>query len=172
MSGSEPPGHSTDARGVPDAGVAGVEAAGASASAAGGGLALAAAERAVLLELLETLGERESKIGEALYPAFFARRPDACPLFGVHALAEREEMVRETFRSLLALAEGQPWLAGNLAALGKSHAEYGVTGDMYPDFVEVLVEVAAADLERGRQAVLAEALSRITDAMRQAGDGG
>jgi hypothetical protein len=157
-------------RRAPDAGTD--AASGTPACAVVGALVLAAAERAVLLELLETLCERESKIGETLYPAFFARRPDARPLFGVHALAEREEMLRETFRSLLALAEGQPWLAGNLAALGKSHAEYGVTGDMYPDFVDVLVEVAASDLEPRRQAVLAEALSRITDAMRRAGDGG
>ena len=125
----------------------------------------------LLLDLLDVLSAREAKIAEALYPAFFARRSDARPLFGEHALAEREEMVRETFRSLLALTEGQPWLAANLEALGRSHAEYGVTGDMYPDFVEVFVEVAAADLAPERRAVLGDGLSRIADAMRRAGDG-
>lgn len=124
----------------------------------------------LLFEVLDTLAARESKICEALYPAFFARRPDAVPLFGVHALAEREEMLRETLRSLLALAEGEAFLAGNLAALGRSHSEYGVTADMYPDFVDVFVEVAGADLGAEPQARLRAALDEITQAMRRAGD--
>ena len=56
-----------------------------------------------LLEVLETLAAQEGKITEAIYPLFFERRPDARPLFGVHALAEREEMIRETS------TEESPW---------------------------------------------------------------
>lgn len=133
-------------------------------------LGLEPSESIVLLEVLESLAAQEGKITEALYPLFFERRPDARPLFGVHALAEREEMIRETLRSLLALADGERWLADNLAALGRSHFEYGVTGDMYGDFVDVFVEVAAPGLDDARREVLRSGLARIADSMRRAGD--
>lgn len=131
---------------------------------------LDASEGLELLDLLETLAAREAKITEALYPLFFERRPDVVPLFGVHALAEREEMIRETLRSLLALAEGEHFLHANLEALGRSHFEYGVTGDMYGDFVDVFVDVAGADLDDARREVLRQGLAWITDSMRRAGD--
>ncbi len=133
-------------------------------------MGLESSESLALLEALETLAAREGKITEAIYPLFFDRRPDARPLFGVHALAEREEMIRETLRSLLALAEGESWLAGNLEALGRSHFEYGVTGDMYGDFVDAFVEVSAPGLDDARREVLRRGLSRIADSMRRAGD--
>lgn len=140
---------------------------GADARAATG---LESSEGLALLAALEALAAREGKITEAIYPLFFDRRPDARPLFGVHALAEREEMIRETLRSLLALAEGESWLAGNLEALGRSHFEYGVTGDMYADFIDAFVEVAAPGLDNARRDVLRRGLSRIAESMRQAGD--
>lgn len=127
-------------------------------------------EAADLIALLETLASREAWITERLYPLFFERRPDARSLFGVHAIAEREEMIRETLRSLLALAEGEAWLAANLEALGRSHCEYGVTGDMYGDFVDVFVEVAADGLDAAPRDVLRRGLTRICDGMRRAGD--
>ena len=99
-----------------------------------------------------------------------SRRPDAHPLFGVHALADREEMNRETLRSLLGLAEGSPHLAANLAALGRSHFEYGVTGDMYADFVDAFVDVAAPGLAEAERQALRRGLASITEAMRTAGD--
>ena len=131
---------------------------------------LGTSEGLELLEVLATLAAQAGKITEAIYPLFFDRRPDARPLFGVHALAEREEMIRETLRSLLALAEGESWLAGNLEALGRSHFEYGVTGDMYRDFVDAFVEGAASGLDESRREALRRGLSRITDSMRRAGD--
>ncbi len=140
---------------------------GADARAATG---LGSSESLALLEVLEALAAQEGKITDAIYPLFFDRRPDARPLFGVHALAEREEMIRETLRSLLALAEGESWLAGNLEALGRSHFEYGVTGDMYGDFVDTFVEVAAPGLDDAGREVLRRGISRIADSMRQAGD--
>lgn len=139
-------------------------------AASGLGASLCGGEGLELVAVLETLAAEEAKITESLYPLFFERRPDVCPLFGVHAIAEREEMIRETLRSLLALAEGEGFLAANLEALGRSHFEYGVTGDMYDDFVDVFVDVAAASLDDAGGAALRRGLARITDAMRRAGD--
>lgn len=138
--------------------------------AASNGDDLERTEGLALLEVLETLSATESKIAEEIYPRFFGRRPDAQPLFGVHAVAEREEMIRETLRSLLALAEDGPHLAANLVALGRSHFEYGVAGDMYDDFVEAFVEVAGPGLADEAREVLRRGLASITDAMRRAGD--
>lgn len=123
-----------------------------------------------LVEALEALAEDEKSLTEALYPLFFERRPDALPLFGVHALAEREEMVRETLRSLFALAEGEPWLEGNLEALGRSHSEYGVESDMYADFVRAFIDVAPARLGPRHREALESGLRNITDTMRRAGE--
>lgn len=133
-------------------------------------LGLEPSESAVLLEVLEALVAQEGKIAEAIYPLFFDRRPDARPLFGVHALAEREEMIRETLRSLLALADGERWLEGNLEALGRSHFEYGVTGDMYGDFVDAFVEIAGPGLDEAKREVLRCGLTGVADSMRRAGD--
>jgi hemoglobin-like flavoprotein len=131
---------------------------------------LDAAASDALTEALEALAAHEKAITERLYPLFFERRPDSQPLFGVYALAEREEMVRETLRSLLALAEDEPWLKANLEALGRSHFEYGVTSDMYGDFVDAFVDVAPACLDAKMRDALRRGLERITDTMRRAGD--
>ena len=51
-------------------------------------------------------------------------------------------MLRETIRSLVALTEEEPWLDGNLMALGRSHAEYGVEAEMYESFARVFLDCA------------------------------
>lgn len=111
---------------------------------------------------------------ESLYERFFALRPEAAELFGEYSISEREEMVRETFRCLLAWLEGEPWLEANLRALGQSHAEYGVEGDMYPPFVEALIESAHAvsgeSLEAPTLALLRHAAEDVVATMRAAGE--
>jgi hemoglobin-like flavoprotein len=96
--------------------------------------------RGALHRVLERLAEQESGFCERFYCLFFARCPDAVPLFGVHSIAEREEMIHETFRSLHAYCDGEPWLGDNLDALGRSHAEYGVTEGMYDAYCDVWVD--------------------------------
>jgi hemoglobin-like flavoprotein len=125
-------------------------------------------------QLLADLAEREHEFGERLYEIFFEARPDARPLFGVHAIAEREEMTKETLHSLQAWTEGEPWLRDNLLALGKSHWEYGVTADMYDSFVASMLACARAVLgesfDASRARAMHEALVGITRPMREAGD--
>jgi len=99
-------------------------------------------DREALLSALAEISLREARFTERFYEIFFERRPDTLPLFGPHAIAEREEMMRETLHSLHALCEGESWLEGNLVALGQSHWEYGVSTDMYDSYVETLIECA------------------------------
>ncbi len=102
---------------------------------------------------------RNAHFTERFYEILFDRRPDTRELFGAYPLAEQEEMMRETLRSLSVLMcvaddaeEGASlhengkdelsWLAMNLRALGVSHAEYGVTPDMYDSYRLALIECA------------------------------
>ncbi len=127
-----------------------------------------------LVRALETIADREASFTERFYEIFFDRRPDTRALFGPYSLAEQEEMMRETLHSIHALCEDQTWLADNLAALGRSHREYGVTSDMYPAFVEAFIEcsreVLGADLGDLELRSLRLAASEITGQMSEAGD--
>lgn len=131
-------------------------------------------DRPALLRALEVFATHEARITERFYEIFFERRPDALELFGVHSLVERDEMMRETFRSLLALYEGEVWLEDNLAALGRSHWEYGVTEDMYPSFIDSLIdcgqEILGYELDKAAEVSLRAAMTQIAQQMSTAGE--
>lgn len=130
--------------------------------------------RAELSGILEKLAECESAFTERFYEIFFQRRPDTVPLFGVYAISEREEMMRETLRSLHAWLESEAWLEANLIALGRSHAEYGVTSDMYAAYVDAMIECATeligAEFGEAQRSSLRTALEAVVEPMRQAGE--
>ena len=132
------------------------------------------AGRDLLMASLERLSGRESRLVERFYELFFARHPQVCELFGEHGISEREEMIRETFASVLAHLEGEPWLADNLEAMGKSHGEYGVEGPMYDWFVDCMLdtleEVQGDDWNSEHREAWRAELEYLTDAMRRAGD--
>lgn len=127
-----------------------------------------------LLRGLEMFARHETQIAERFYEIFFERRPDTIELFGAHSIAEREEMIRETLHSLHALYEGQVWLADNLVALGKSHWEYGVTEDMYPSFVDSLIdcgqEILGDEFDDAAVVSIRAAMSKIARRMSVAGE--
>lgn len=132
--------------------------------------------RTRVLDVLERLSERglEQALCERFYPRFFADCPEAVPLFGVHAIAEREEMVQETLRSLLARCEDASWLDENLRALGASHAEYGVAAEMYPiyvsSFLATLREILGEELCGPTETALRGLLAGICGVMCEAGE--
>ena len=104
-------------------------------------------DRNSLLGALEKIASIEARFTERFYEIFFGLRPDTRSLFGVHSIPEREEMMRETLHSLHALVQEESWLAGNLAALGKSHDEYGVTADMYDSYCNAMIDCARETLD-------------------------
>ena len=122
---------------------------------------------------LELLAEHETLFNEAFYEIFFARRPDTLPLFGAHDIAEREEMIHETLRSLYAISEEEEWLPDNLIALGQSHAEYGVTTDMYDSFCDALVDcsrqILGDSLGEVEVAALRLGIAEVSRQMSEAG---
>jgi len=126
-----------------------------------------------LMRALEAIAAHEAHLTERFYEIFFERRPDTRELFGVHAIAEREEMMHETLGSLQALGNREPWLEGNLVALGESHGEYGVTEDMYTSFVDALIECAREILggvfDEAAERALRDATEEISSMMSEAG---
>jgi hemoglobin-like flavoprotein len=129
-----------------------------------------------VLGVLERLSlrEHEKALVDRFYDRFFERNPEVVPLFGAHALAEREEMIHETLNSLLAFCDDEPWLEGNLQALGSSHAEYGVTKEMYPAFVSAMLatvrEVLGCQLTSEAEKHLGRMLEEICAVMSDAGE--
>jgi len=127
---------------------------------------------ALLAASLETFCGREARLVERFYALFFGRHPDVRALFGEHGISEREEMIRETLASVLALALAEPWLGENLTAMGRSHAEYGVEGPMYDAFVDCMLDaledVAGPDWAPGSREAWHGALGQITETMRRA----
>ena len=121
---------------------------------------------------LEALAGREEELTERFYPLFFSRHPEVQELFGEHGVSEREEMIRETLNSALAHADDEPWLDGNLEAMGRSHAEYGVELWMYDAFLACLLDVLEDTLgpewSEACDGAWSRALERLTRVMRRA----
>ena len=126
-----------------------------------------------LLASLERLSGREPEFVEQFYALFFERHPEVTKLFGEHSLSEQEEMVQETFVSLVAVVENEPWLQTNLEAMGKSHAEYGVEDRMYDWLLECMLDALemtlGADYLDEYGPAWRSALGHLTDVMRAAG---
>ena len=126
-----------------------------------------------LFRALEAVASVEQRFTDRFYTLLFLRRPDTRALFGAHPISEQEEMMRETLRSLLALEDltsaPPSELIVNLEALGKSHAEYGVTSDMYEDYRTVMVECAAEllgqALDTDARLALDQGIKRICETM-------
>lgn len=125
--------------------------------------------RDALEAIAESIAAEGDRFVDALYDCFFARCPDARPLFGEHSLSEQGEMVSETFRAIVAWLDDEPWLDANLIAFGESHLEYGVEDEMYPLFVDAFVETIRAHSNEAEGSpgilLLRESLGQITRAM-------
>jgi hemoglobin-like flavoprotein len=105
----------------------------------------------------------------------FAGHPEIEGLFGRESISEREEMVRETLASALAHVDAEPWLLGNLEAMGASHEEYGVRSEMYERWAESMLVALAhvlTDWDAAAERVWRCVLLAICAPMREAGKRG
>jgi DNA-binding winged helix-turn-helix (wHTH) protein/hemoglobin-like flavoprotein len=71
------------------------------------------------------------RIVERFYELLFARHPELRHLFTRSASSLQRRMFGEAIAALVDHADDPAWLAEHLAALGRRHAEYGVTDEMY-----------------------------------------
>jgi len=134
----------------------------------------ATSEVALALDMLFGISEHEVELAERFYEVFFERLPEVVPLFGEYALAEREEMVGETLKSILGRCEEAPWLEANLVALGASHWEYGVTSEMYPvfvrSFVDTVAEILGPRYDEAAGKAFEQVLQEVCGIMQRAGE--
>ncbi|HVW26013.1 MAG TPA: globin domain-containing protein [Polyangiaceae bacterium] len=99
---------------------------------------------AVLLrQSFDAIVEREPALTRRFYDVLFSRFPQAKPLFGSASMDRQMEMLQSALVSVLDHLEDASWLASTLGALGRKHAGYGVTAEMYDWVGESLVTALA-----------------------------
>jgi hemoglobin-like flavoprotein len=75
--------------------------------------------------------ERQPKLTTRFYEILFARYPQARPLFGRTSADAQAKMLQEALVAVMDHLEDASWLSQTLGALGRKHADYGVTKEMY-----------------------------------------
>ena len=113
--------------------------------------------------------DREPQTIARFYEVLFERYPEAQSLFGRNAPQKQQQMLQETLVAALERLEDSTWLTTNLAALGRKHADYGVSEEMYgwvgESLLATLAEVAGPDWTPELQGAWTEAYTAIRDLM-------
>jgi len=95
-------------------------------------------DKEALTESLELIDGKEQELVPRFYGILFERYPEVRPLFSSD-IRPQEEMLRESIVAVLDHLDDAPWLQRNLGALGRSHADKGVTAPMYGAVAECMV---------------------------------
>ena len=91
---------------------------------------------------LEAAGAAGIDIVPALYERFFARFPEAVPLF--LTFESNARMAGETIDLLLGLARGEWWVETSVESFVDLHRNYGeIPGAQWDGFVDLLIETLA-----------------------------
>ncbi len=98
---------------------------------------------AALRESFDLVVEKEPLVASRFYPILFSRYPQVKPLFGRHSSDEQANMLTNMLASVIEHVEDGEWLTSELAALGRRHASYEVTAEMFPMVGECLVATLA-----------------------------
>lgn len=109
----------------------------------------------LLRSSFELVAEREPELTSRFYEILFERYPQTRSLFPADTSAQAR-MLQEALVAVVDHLDDAPWLGSTLATLGRQHAEYGVTSEMFgwvgECLLATLAEAAgpywAADLER------------------------
>lgn len=117
--------------------------------------------------------DREPQTIARFYEILFDRHPQARPLFGRNTPQKQQQMLQETLVAALDRLEDGAWLTDTLAALGRKHAGYGVTEEMYgwvgESLLLTLAEVAGRDWTPEVEGAWTEAYLAIRDLMLAGG---
>lgn len=120
-----------------------------------------------LRESFDLVVEREPLVARRFYPILFERYPQVQPLFGRHSGDEQQKMLTDMLAKVIEHVEDPNWLTSELAALGRRHADYEVTAEMFPMVGECLVatlaEVAGDAWSPRYEAAWVQAYAAITE---------
>ena len=97
----------------------------------------------ILASSVELGASRQPNITPRFYELLFERYPQVKPLFGSRAQSEQARMLQEAIVAVVEHVDEPSWLVETLHGMGKTHAGYGVTEEMYPWVGECLVATLA-----------------------------
>ncbi len=101
--------------------------------------------REVLQDSLSLVIDDEHKLMLAFYDRLFDEHPEVRPLFGAD-LRPQATMLQQAIAAVLDHLDDAEWLGRTLGALGRRHADLGVTPEMYGWVAGALITTMA---ERG-----------------------
>ncbi len=128
-----------------------------------------ALEIGLLRSSFELVHRREPGFTRRFYEQLFARYPQAKTLFHRRSSEGQDEVLAGALVAVLDHLHDAPWLRQQLGALGATHAEYGVTREMYAWVGEALLatlaEIAGDDWSEDLACAWAAAYGAITSMM-------
>ncbi|WP_439030321.1 globin domain-containing protein [Gordonia terrae] len=95
--------------------------------------------REVLQNSLSLVIDDEHKLMLDFYERLFDEHPEVRPMFGAD-LRPQATMLQQAIAAVLDHLDDAEWLSRTLGALGRRHADLGVTSEMYGWVAEALVE--------------------------------
>lgn len=119
-------------------------------------------------EMVEEIGQAIAE--PTLLAVLFARHPEARPLFGSKSTEAQAATLQEALVAMMDHLEDASWLEQTLAGLGRKHADYGVTDEMYGwvggSLLATLAEVAGEAWTPELESAWSEAYGAIAGLMR------
>ncbi|EON32622.1 Hemoglobin-like flavoprotein [Gordonia terrae C-6] len=101
--------------------------------------------REVLQDSLSLVIDDEQKLMLSFYDRLFEEHPEVRPMFGAD-LRPQATMLQQAIAAVLDHLDDTEWLGRTLGALGRRHADLGVTPEMYGWVAGALITTMA---ERG-----------------------
>jgi hemoglobin-like flavoprotein len=125
----------------------------------------------VLRNSFAIVAEREPELTHRFYEVLFENYPQTRAMFRSRTRNSQERMLTDALLAVLEHLEDGGWLTDTLAAMGATHATYGVTEEMY-DWVgecllQTLGEAAAAAWTPDVAGAWTEAYGAIAGLMKQ-----
>lgn len=124
----------------------------------------------LLRSSFELVVDREPEVTARFYERLFADYPQARPLFGRNSEKKQQEMLRDALVAVVDHLEDGEWLTTTLHSLGRKHAGYGVTDEMYnwvgASLLATLAEVAGPDWTDAHARAWTEAYGAVAGLMQ------
>jgi len=92
----------------------------------------------LLTESLLLVDGQEHLLTPRFYAILFERHPEVRPLFGSD-IAPQAKMLRDAILAVLDHLDDTAWLGDTLGSLGRKHAGWGVTAEMYGWVAEAMI---------------------------------
>jgi hemoglobin-like flavoprotein len=126
-------------------------------------------QRAELLrDTVERVLAADDTFPARFYDRLFAEHPEVQAMFRGNSPGAQRKMFAQKLVAIVDHIEDPEWIAREAAALGKGHAGYGVTPEMYPWVGDALIATVAEACGEHWTAAAAEAWRSAYDRLSRA----